>query len=269
MIRQTHISIAISVALHIIVFLILAGVKLYTEIGMVDEMPVTFVNEQKTIPLRRSSLVRPMVSLDESPRRHSPQQYVVNPEYRSAAADFYVDSSVKVFSEVKSAGKGILQDADIQRPSVQLNRRFSVPMSADFSNKPHLRGTQIQPRVSEGRDFLTGMATVKTKPDANIIDGVLRKFFSAVRGRIESRKKYPIAAQKAEIEGRAGVRIVILKDGRLEKAEIVESSGYKILDAAALRSVENAEPFPPIPSAVKLGKIEINIHLVFKLSRRM
>ena len=61
--------------------------------------------------------------------------------------------------------------------------------------------------------------------------------------------------------------MTILKDGRLEKAEITKSSGYEILDNAALQSVRNAEPFPPIPEEAKLGNVEVSIRLVFTLSQ--
>lgn len=263
--RQTQFSIAISVALHIVVFFIFAGVKLYTEVDVMDEMPVAFVDGQRTTPLRRSFPVRPMISSGKSPQRRLRKRCVVSPRYRSPA-DFYVDSSVRVSSEIRSA---ILQDADLQSPVVRLRGCSPMPVSADLSDKPHLRRIGTQPRISQWRDFLAKMAPAWAGPDTNITDDALERFLSAVRRKIESCKRYPISARKAEIEGRVSVRIVILKDGRLEKAEVVESSGYRILDRAALRSVREAEPFPPIPDAVKLDRIDIGIRLVFKLSEGM
>jgi protein TonB len=115
-------------------------------------------------------------------------------------------------------------------------------------------------------ELLGDMASLQAEPDMDLAEDALQRFFSTIRRKIESKKKYPAAAQKAEIEGRAGVRMTILKDGQLEKAEIEESSGYDILDRAALRSVREAAPFPPIPEAARLDKVNVSIHLVFKLS---
>ena len=61
--------------------------------------------------------------------------------------------------------------------------------------------------------------------------------------------------------------MIILKDGQLEKVEIVDSSGNQLLDNAALQSMLKAAPFPPLPKDVKQSKIEISIYLVFKIER--
>ena len=265
MIYRSHISAMASLALHILVFLIFAGVKLYTNESIEDNIPVTFISEQKTAPLRRSSPVRPMISPDKSPLNHSPERYAVHPEYR-ASVEFYVSKQERVFSEVESVGQEIFQDTDIQKPSVQSQKRLSAPMTVDLLNEPHLRGIQVQPRIFDGRDLFEEAIPTQPKPDMHLVEDVLQRYFSAVRRKIESEKKYPIAAQNSGIEGRAGVEMTILKDGRLEKVEITESSGYEILDRAALQSVNNAAPFPPIPEAAKRDKIEIRIYLVFKLS---
>lgn len=266
MTSQSQISIAASIILHALAFLILAGVKLYRHESVRDDnMPVTFVGEQKTMPLRRSIPIRPMISLDKSPRRRSPEHYTAQPEYRSSI-EFYVSAPEKVFSEVKSVGQEVFRDMEIQRPSVQMQGRLSGPMATDLLNEPHLRGIQIQPRISGGHDLLGNIVPAQAEPRMDVIDDVLQRFSAVVRGKIESKKRYPIAAQKTEMEGRTGIRMTILKDGRLEKVEIVESSGYEILDRAALQSVHNAAPFPPIPDAAKMDRIEMSIYLVFKLS---
>ena len=264
MIHRSQISIIASLALHILAFVIFAGVKLYRAEDIQDSMPVTFVNMQKTIPLRRSSPVRPMMSVVRSKRNYSPEQFTIHPGDRSSV-EFYYSPSEKVFSEVKSLKQGVFQGSEIQKPSIKPEGNLLDPVSVDLLNEPHLRAAKIQPRISEGRDLLGDIKLPEfdTLPVADI----LQKFLSTVRKRIESKKKYPIAAQKAEIEGYTTIKMTILKDGRLEKAEITKSSGHEILDNAALQSVRNAEPFPPIPEEAKLGNVEVSIRLVFTLSQ--
>lgn len=265
MVHRTYISIIASLALHILIVLTFAGVKLYREIRIEDSMSVIFVPEQKVNPLRRSLLVRPMTSVDKSPRHRPPEQNSVRAEY-DLSAEVYFNAPEREISEVKGLPQAVFRDTDIQRPAAEYKNRLSDPMTTDLLKEPHLRGMQVQPRIYQGSDLLSDMAPAQAKPGMVNTDNVLQKFAAVVRKRIESQKRYPVAARNSGIEGRAGVKMTILRDGRLEKAEITESSGYKILDRAALRSVQDAAPFPPIPEAAKLDKIQMSINLTFKLS---
>ncbi len=265
MIHRAQLSIAASLALHILAFLIFAGVELYRHEDIEDSMSVTFVNAHKTRPLRRSSPVRPMMSLARSTPDYSPDQFTIHPGDRSSV-EFYYSPSEKVFSQVKSLKQGVFQGSEMQRPSVMPEGSLLDPVSVDLLNEPHLRTAKVQPRISEGRDLLGDIKL----PEFDVLPAadILQKFLSTVRKRIESEKKYPIAAQKAEIEGYTTIRMTIMKDGRLEKAEVAKSSGHEILDRAALQSVRDAEPFPPIPEEVKMSNLEVSIRLVFTLSQR-
>jgi TonB family protein len=60
--------------------------------------------------------------------------------------------------------------------------------------------------------------------------------------------------------------MTITKDGQLENVRIYESSGSEILDNAALESVKDSLPFPPIPEELEREKIELKFYLVFKIT---
>ena len=45
--------------------------------------------------------------------------------------------------------------------------------------------------------------------------------------------------------------VAIDKQGKLVDIQVLKSSGKKILDDAALRSVKNAAPFDPFPPEIK------------------
>ena len=227
-------------------------------------MSVTFVGEQKAKPLRRSALVRPMVSLKEFPRRNAPEQYAVRPERRSSV-DFYISAPVKVFSAARSTGQELFQDSGIQRPSVKLQGSSSSPIVTEIPEESRPPGQQMQSRISGGHELLKDVAA-SAKPEIDLAGDALQSFARAVRRKIESSKKYPVSAQTAGIEGRTSVKMTILKDGRLRKAEVMKSSGYEILDRAALQSVRDAAPFPPIPQKVRRDELEMSITLVFKIT---
>ncbi len=64
---------------------------------------------------------------------------------------------------------------------------------------------------------------------------------------IERAKVYPLSARMAGYQGRVGLSFVVEPDGRVEEIKVILSSGYKILDRAAVETVKRASPFPPPP----------------------
>jgi protein TonB len=58
---------------------------------------------------------------------------------------------------------------------------------------------------------------------------------------------YPDEARKRRMSGTVVINVGIRRDGSVEGAEIVRSSGVPLLDAAALRIARLAEPYPPLP----------------------
>jgi periplasmic protein TonB len=63
-----------------------------------------------------------------------------------------------------------------------------------------------------------------------------------------SKREFPPGAKGQG--GTAKVKFVIDRQGKLISRELVESTGSDLLDAAALRMVERAEPFPEPPAEV-------------------
>jgi len=265
MARRIYISIAASLALHIFAFLTFAGMKIYRDLRVEDSVPVEFVAEQEVKSPRRSFLVRPMISLDKSAKNRPPERNFIRADY-DLSAEVYFVAPEREFSSVKGLEREVFLDTEIQRPDVEYENRASVPMKTELLKEPHLRGIQVQPRIYQGSDLLSDVEQAQAKPDMARTEDALQKFAAVVRKKIESQKRYPEAAQTSGIEGRARVKVTILRDGKLENAEIIESSGYEILDKAALQSVQDAAPFPPIPEALKRDTIQMSIRLNFRLS---
>jgi len=81
---------------------------------------------------------------------------------------------------------------------------------------------------------------------------------STIIRKIEAAKRYPRVARKMGIEGTTIVRFKIKPDGRVEIAEVIESSGSEILDKASIATVHDAAPFPYKEGWLKVG-------IVFKI----
>ena len=77
---------------------------------------------------------------------------------------------------------------------------------------------------------------------------VLEAYLAAVRARIEAAKHYPFAAEQRRIQGVVTVNFRLSPDGGLLiEPTISTSSGFSILDRAALQAVQRAAPFPRFP----------------------
>lgn len=94
-------------------------------------------------------------------------------------------------------------------------------------------------------------------------DAYLR-FQDLVRRRIEDAKRYPHWARRQGFEGMAKVQFAIPVDGQAHSIKIVTSSGYDILDQAAIETVKKASPFPS-PRMIKRDMVEIEVPIVFQL----
>ena len=60
---------------------------------------------------------------------------------------------------------------------------------------------------------------------------------------------YPDQARQQRLGGQVVITVGVRRDGSLESARVLRSSGTPLLDDAALRIVRLAQPFPPLPDA--------------------
>lgn len=70
-------------------------------------------------------------------------------------------------------------------------------------------------------------------------------------------ENYPEEARRKQIFGEIRLAVAIERDGSVASVEILESSGHRVLDQAAIRIVRLATPFRPIPASIEADRIEI------------
>ena len=58
---------------------------------------------------------------------------------------------------------------------------------------------------------------------------------------------YPDEARRRRLSGTLVISVAIRRDGSVERAEVIQSSGVRLLDDAALRIARLAEPYLPLP----------------------
>lgn len=94
--------------------------------------------------------------------------------------------------------------------------------------------------------------------------GALRSYRDQVEQEIRSSAiGSPRLARQRGWQGTALVRFIVI-DGRLDRTQIVVSSGYDILDEQALRIVQEAT-LPPLPAALRGHTLALEVPISFTL----
>ena len=103
------------------------------------------------------------------------------------------------------------------------------------------------------------IATPRSNPAA---EGTYR---SAARAGIEKQKRYPEEAQQMNMSGAVTLVYVVSREGRLVRVEVEKSSGYAMLDRAAMDAVRRAR-FEPMPADAWVGTKEQTFRTVIDFS---
>ncbi|MEK7738324.1 MAG: energy transducer TonB, partial [Pseudomonadota bacterium] len=93
------------------------------------------------------------------------------------------------------------------------------------------------------------------------------RFAQDVRARIEKKKVFPDTARDLGMSGSVEIVYVLDRAGKLIKAEIAASSGYPLLDQAAVKAVRSST-YAPFPEDAWVGEKqkEFRTKLVFTLT---
>jgi periplasmic protein TonB len=161
-----------------------------------------------------------------------------------------------------------------------ISPQTGVPEAADQGKETGKTGPQMKqlPRETGPLPFLSrkdideyarrGMPEKRPGEDSVTLDTDEFKFISYNRWlkiKVESVLKYPELAAISGIHGALFIKFDILKDGSLGSVEVLKSSGYKILDDEALRSIRAAAPFQPLPGEWKMERYSIRAAVYFYL----
>lgn len=127
----------------------------------------------------------------------------------------------------------------------QINRQLA---GLEAALEEQQRAYSNMPRVKR----LTSVATQQSVDAAYLYDW--RKRVEAVGNRY-----YPEASVRYGIYGDLRLLVVIRHDGSLEDIQVLSSSGYAVLDEAAIKIVRMAAPYAPFPAALRAeaDKLEI------------
>ncbi|MBN1574147.1 MAG: energy transducer TonB [Deltaproteobacteria bacterium] len=109
----------------------------------------------------------------------------------------------------------------------------------------------------------------ETTPGGTDADGagaeILSVYILKIRDRIERKKRYPKAARLNNEEGTATVSFLLDASGGVANVRVVLSSGHDRLDTAALKTILEAAPYPPIPEKLRRRSLNLKVPIKYEL----
>jgi periplasmic protein TonB len=108
---------------------------------------------------------------------------------------------------------------------------------------------QRPPDADSGQVALRGTPRDELWITPDTRESIIAPYLDNWRRRVEriGTLNYPTAAERAGVQASPVLEVAIDADGKLATAEILTSSGYADLDAAALAILKLASPFDPFP----------------------
>lgn len=98
------------------------------------------------------------------------------------------------------------------------------------------------------------------------VDPLVRHaYYDQIRKKVAHHQSYPRVARMQGLQGKVLVSFLLSKEGLIIESKVETSSGYEILDRAALEAVRSAQPYPPFPASFPPQPLCVEISLVYDL----
>ena len=245
----------VSLALHA---LVIAAVVFFfkpslTEIPVFTPVRIVNLPPQETRqlpPLQRPALLHPFPNASFRKNRFRP-----TPCRRRRNSAKVTRSSCPKTLPRTGVPEGAEQGKAAGKATTPLSQKRTGPL-------PFLTQNDIDELAGEGMpekcgdDWVTLIRTIQVHVLQSLAQNQGRK-----------RSQYPDLAAISGYQGSLFIKFDILKDGTLGGVEVLESSGYKILDDEAVRAIRAAAPFQPLPDDSGMQRYSIRAAVIFYLDR--
>ncbi|MCE5194642.1 MAG: TonB family protein [Nitrospiraceae bacterium] len=129
---------------------------------------------------------------------------------------------------------------------------------------PSGSGGKLSRSLTEGPGRILSEQSIGLATDSK--DLIYLRYLETVKMRIQSVWIYPYEALSRGIYGDLYINFTIKKDGTLGSIELIRTSGYTLLDDAAMRAIKDAGRFLPLPEGWKEDALTIKGHFLYLLS---
>ncbi|MGM0611397.1 MAG: energy transducer TonB [Thermodesulfobacteriota bacterium] len=91
-------------------------------------------------------------------------------------------------------------------------------------------------------------------------------YLELLKMRVGAFRKYPPEAKSRGVQGRVRVRFQVDRAGKVMGVAVIDGSGSRELDRAAVKAVKNASPFPRAPSDMFSYPLTLQVEVSFELT---
>ncbi len=112
---------------------------------------------------------------------------------------------------------------------------------------------------------LSHLEEFKGKDDTQNNIGMELDYKNVIRAILKSNQRYPRRAIDRGIQGTVFLAFTVNKNGELEAHKIVETSGHRILDNAAVAMLLKSVPFPPFKDKIKGDRLHMSLPVNFNI----
>jgi periplasmic protein TonB len=98
-----------------------------------------------------------------------------------------------------------------------------------------------------------------------LIEGPGDDYLDRLRRWLNKYKHFPEEAQKQKQHGQLVVSFTILRDGTVRDPRVERSSGFPLLDDAAVQMLRDASPVPPLPEKFRASQVAVDLPVEFTI----
>jgi periplasmic protein TonB len=125
-------------------------------------------------------------------------------------------------------------------------------------------GTQATPATGAGAEG-SGMGSSASDAPGVDKDALLRAYIASVSSAVHRRYRYPRPARRAGLQGEVVLEFRVDSKGRIHDVRVASSSGYRLLDRAAVEAVEQVAAVPPPPALLGWEDRRVKVAFVYAL----
>lgn len=134
----------------------------------------------------------------------------------------------------------------------------------------YLSAKSDRPRTISGEmeDITSSSSSLEAEATVSLDSQELKyvSYLSKIKRKIEPKWNYPEKAQSIGLQGKLALCFSIIRDGHLDRIELLSSSGHPLLDKEALKAVRGAAPYYPLPDRLKISRLNILATFEYRIS---
>ena len=127
--------------------------------------------------------------------------------------------------------------------SLSSEENITTSLNSNSLNIPHTKSHFVKKKLNQPLDVTAVNKNTKTTATHNKDN--YKEFHKLLHAAINANKHYPLSALRLNREGTVKLSFQLFKNGEINSLKVADSSGYNMLDRAALKAVKSIQPFNP------------------------